>query len=662
MKALFFKLLFKVLFSLLFFHIFPFIFFKLFLNLRPKSPPGRSTDPFESRFYKRTPSPPSPHVSRSESRPSFSLRGHRKPSPDISDLEEKALLTLGEIHNKEIELYKKNPRSHPDYVKERKIYTAVKAERARLTGDITDMKQVEEEWEGYWNYRLAGLLEESWISKREECLAALRRGKKRTDSRDSSSSSSDCDSTYEKELGQKSLKKRSSGNFREKSRSVSPSRKRRKGRESSVFPFRSIGNSREKKRSASPLRERKRGRNSSPPAEHHTEKIQDSLFQDIFRRAQENENANVKGNKNQHGREEAEAGLDLCVSDLFAEIGDDLFTPSQSETTESRGRHGESVSMPPHCERTESRGRHEDANVFSKETGSSRTDTGSHSGRRERHDDERYSRKIESSRIDYQEGEPSLLSKNEGNLVSKMATALNHLFKGGINDTIVREVLKLLPESVTPDERWANQRAAENAGATQPQPEDSDPTSTRRTAVYPPSRIVGEPPANENSPFQLGLELSRIPGLYKPAVPDQQQDTPARTFRVKNSGSGISSPPYLLPYSQPFSGRPAGSQMTGPTREAGEALRSRSGIVYPLLPRAHRPDTSVTVDAAFQRQDLPPTVVDIGSPSQPQTPPASRQRAPRKNSRKRRRKRNRTRPTALYRETKRSPPRGHWCD
>ena len=217
---------------------------------------------------------------------------------------------------------------------------------------------------------------------------------------------------------------------------------------------------------------------------------------------------------------------------------------------------------------------------------------------------------------------------------------------------------------VTPDERCANQRAAGHAGATQPQPEDSDPTSTRRTAVYPPSRIVGDSTANENSPFQLGLESSRSPGLYKPAVPDQQQDTPARTFGVKNSGSGISSPPYLLPYTKPFSGRPAGSLMTGPTREAGEALRSKSGIVYPLLPRAHRPDTSVTVDAAlpepaaFQRQDLPPAVVEIGSPSQPQTPPASRRRASRKPNRKRRRNHS----TAVFRPSKRSPPRGHWCD
>ena len=67
--------------------------------------------------------------------------------------------------------------------------------------------------------------------------------------------------------------------------------------------------------------------------------------------------------------------------------------------------------------------------------------------------------------------------------------------------------------------------------------------------------------------------------------------------------------------------------MTSPTREAGEALRSRDGIVYPLLPRAHCPDTSVVVDAALpepaavQRSELPPTIVEIGGTSQPQTPP-----------------------------------------
>ena len=193
---------------------------------------------------------------------------------------------------------------------------------------------------------------------------------------------------------------------------------------------------------------------------------------------------------------------------------------------------------------------------------------------------------------------------------------------------------------LTQDERWANQSIAGHAGATPTQPENIDPTSTMRTAVYPPSRIVGNSGANENSPFQIGLESSRIPGLYKPAVPDPQQDTQAGTLRVKNSGSGTPSPPYLLP-------------------RAGT-----SGIVYPLMPRAHRPDTSVTVDAAlpepaaFQRQIQPPTVVEIGSSVPRQTSPTPRRRAPRKPSRKRRRNRS----TAVFRPAKRSPPRGHWCD
>ena len=176
---------------------------------------------------------------------------------------------------------------------------------------------------------------------------------------------------------------------------------------------------------------------------------------------------------------------------------------------------------------------------------------------------------------------------------------------------------------LTQDARWANQSAAGHAGATPTQPEDIDPTSTMWTAVYPPSRIVGNSGTNENSPFQIGLESSRNPGLYEPTIPETQQDTQAGTLRVKNSGSGTSSPPYLLPCTKPFSGRPFGSIMTGPTREAGEALRSGSGIVYPLLPRAHRPDTSVTVDAAlpepaaFQRQIQLPTVVDIEALSSP---------------------------------------------
>ena len=197
---------------------------------------------------------------------------------------------------------------------------------------------------------------------------------------------------------------------------------------------------------------------------------------------------------------------------------------------------------------------------------------------------------------------------------------------------------------VTPDERWANRNTG-SSGATQSQLEDSDPTSMMRTAVYPDpsihSQTFAQPPisaANENSPFHLGLESGEFPGLYKPAVPDQRQDSTARPLRVNNSGSGISSPPYLQPYTKPFSGRPARSQITCPKREAGRALRPRSGIVYPLLPRAQRPDTNVAIDAALPeaaavgRQDLPPTIVEIWTTSQPQTEPSSRRRASRKPS------------------------------
>ena len=59
--------------------------------------------------------------------------------------------------------------------------------------------------------------------------------------------------------------------------------------------------------------------------------------------------------------------------------------------------------------------------------------------------------------------------------------------------------------------------------------------------------------------------------------------------------------------------------MTCPTREAGGAMRERPGIVYPLVPRAQHPDTSVAIEAALPeatavgQQALPPTVVDIGA-------------------------------------------------
>ena len=199
-------------------------------------------------------------------------------------------------------------------------------------------------------------------------------------------------------------------------------------------------------------------------------------------------------------------------------------------------------------------------------------------------------------------------------------------------------------DSFIHDARWANQRTAVPGSPVVPErmtqslPEAVDPISPMRTAVYPPSRIVGNPSTNDNSPFQIGLESSRIPGLYKPADPDQQQDTWAYDFEANSSGIGPPSP------TRTFEARSSGS---GP----------RAGIVYPLQPRRRRPDVCITVDAAlpepaaFQRQTQPPTVVDIGSP-------VKHKRASRRPCRKRRRNRS----AAVFRPAKHSPPRGHWCD
>ena len=197
------------------------------------------------------------------------------------------------------------------------------------------------------------------------------------------------------------------------------------------------------------------------------------------------------------------------------------------------------------------------------------------------------------------------------------------------------------------DACWANQRAAVPAipavplGVTQPLPETSDPTSTMRTAVYPPSRNVGDSPTNENSPFQIGLESSRFPGLYKQAVPGQNQDTWTNNLRARSSGTGPPSPSKHLR---------ARSSGTGP----------RAGIVYPLQPRGRRPDVHITVEAALPEPAalLRPDLPNPESPVQPQEAPANLSRASRRPCRKRRRNRS----TAVFRPAKRSPPRGHWCD
>ena len=229
------------------------------------------------------------------------------------------------------------------------------------------------------------------------------------------------------------------------------------------------------------------------------------------------------------------------------------------------------------------------------------------------------------------------------------------------------------PRSATPvtqDERWANRNSASQR-ATQHQSAASDPTQMMSTPVYKGQSIhsshLTQPPipvTNRNAAFQFGRDRCRFPGLYKPAFPDLSQDSTAIPSRVNNSGSGLSSPSLLQPCTKPFSGRPARPQMTCHTREAGEAIRERPGVVYPLLPRTQRPDTRVVIEAALpeaaalDRRAQPPTVVEIGDTSLPQRASSPRRRASRRQSCKRRRNRS----TGVYWPPKRSPPHGRWCE
>ena len=202
-------------------------------------------------------------------------------------------------------------------------------------------------------------------------------------------------------------------------------------------------------------------------------------------------------------------------------------------------------------------------------------------------------------------------------------------------------------ESFIDDARWANQRSLVPASSsvpvrvTQSDPQDSYPISSMRTAVYPPLESVGNSAANENSPFQIGLESCEFPGLYKPAVPDQQQDTWAYSSAANSSELGPPSP-------------------TRTSAANSSESRTRTGIVYPLQPRSRRPDVCIEVEASLPEPAalLRPDLRLPEGHTQPQEAPANLPRTYRRLSRKRRRNRS----TAVFRPAKRSPPRGHWCD
>ena len=206
--------------------------------------------------------------------------------------------------------------------------------------------------------------------------------------------------------------------------------------------------------------------------------------------------------------------------------------------------------------------------------------------------------------------------------------------------------------------------------ATQPRSTANDRPEMRSTLVEhshsftsSPLTQLPIPTANQNSGSASSQDHSEIWELYKPAQTDPRRDLTATHSRDNISGFGLSSPALQQPSTKPFSGLPA-RRMTSPHRKAGEAVRERLGVMYPLLPRAARPDTLLLMDAALpeaatlDHRSRPPTVLDIGETSLPQNHQPQGQCLARRQSRKRRRNRL----TGVYRPSKRSPPQGHWCE
>ena len=202
-------------------------------------------------------------------------------------------------------------------------------------------------------------------------------------------------------------------------------------------------------------------------------------------------------------------------------------------------------------------------------------------------------------------------------------------------------------ETVIHDARWDNESSLVPASSsvpvrvTQSDPQDSDPISSMRTAVYPPLESVGNSAANGNSPFQIGRESREFPGLYKPTAPAPEQDTWAFSSAANSSEIGPPSP-------------------TRTSAANSSDSRTRTGIVYPLQPRSRRPDVCIEVEASLPEPAalLRPDLRQPEGHAQPQEAHAHLLRTFRRLSRKRRRNHS----TAVFRPAKRSPPRGHWCD
>ena len=160
------------------------------------------------------------------------------------------------------------------------------------------------------------------------------------------------------------------------------------------------------------------------------------------------------------------------------------------------------------------------------------------------------------------------------------------------------------------------------------QPMRSTPVEHPQTFLRPQHSQSPNLRANENAERRSRLDHPEIQGLYKPARNDPREDLTVTLTRDNISGFGL------------------------------------SWDCLPVAARAARPDTWLLIDAALSeaavldRRSRPPTVLDIAETRLPENHQPQGPHLARRQTRKRRHNHS----TGVYRPSKHSPPRGHWCE
>ncbi|XP_071525530.1 uncharacterized protein [Panulirus ornatus] len=103
----------------------------------------------------------------------------------------RALESLREVHVRECDMYRQNPSAHPDYNKEYWAFIEKKAQSILSLGGDPYTYDMSKDWEMFWPNRLQQIFNESWASKRDQCISMLiaNRGRSRSPSSFSSDSS-----------------------------------------------------------------------------------------------------------------------------------------------------------------------------------------------------------------------------------------------------------------------------------------------------------------------------------------------------------------------------------------------------------------------------------------------------------------------------------------